>query len=124
MGRKRFDTLHLALAEATGVSSGAAQRVPKLLLQDAVGGPSLTALTNTERIDDADVGASRCYCVSGHLADYKVTLWIDQQTSLLRRVQMLSKLDDGTAVDETTNYEPAIDERIAEGELAFNPPGG
>jgi outer membrane lipoprotein-sorting protein len=120
-GWKRPASLGLGLAEATGVSGGTAQTVPKLLLPGEVSGVALTDLANVERIADADVGAARCYCLRGRLADFTMTLWIDQKTYLLLRLERVTQSDSLDA-EEVTTYEPEMNILISDAELEFIPP--
>jgi outer membrane lipoprotein-sorting protein len=120
MGTSTPESLQLALAEAAGVTGGAAQLVPKLLLGEAAGGSLLTVLEDVQRLEDSAVGGQRCHVVTGHFADGTVTLWIDQETNLLRRAQILAELDDGTPASTTMDLEPSIDEEIGDDELAFD----
>lgn len=117
----RADDLQSALAEATGVSGGTALMVPTLLLPADGSGALLKQMTDVERIADSDVGAAHCYCLRGRLGESSVTVWIDQQTHLLLRMERLSKSDDLEATEVTT-YEPEIDIQIADAELELIPP--
>jgi outer membrane lipoprotein-sorting protein len=95
--------------------------VPKLLLPGEVSGVALTDLANVERIADADVGAARCYCLRGRLADFTMTLWIDQKTYLLLRLERVTQSDSLDA-EEVTTYEPEMNILISDAELEFIPP--
>jgi len=116
-GWKSHDSLHLPLAAATGVSGGTAAIVPELLIPaDVSGFPLTNMMTNVERLADADVGTARCYCLRGRLADFTATIWIDQQTHLLLRMERLMQ-DDGDEATEVTTYEPEIDIQIGDADL-------
>jgi len=120
-GWKSHDNLHLPLAAATGVSGGTAAIVPELLLPADVSGFPLTEMmTNVERLADADVGTARCYCLRGRLADFTITIWIDQQTNLLLRMERLMQ-SDGDEATEITTYEPEIDIQIGDADLELEP---
>jgi len=121
-GWKSHDNLHLPLAAATGVSGGTAAIVPELLLPADVSGFPLTEMmTDVERLADADVGTARCYCLRGRLADFTITMWIDQQTHLLLRMERIMQ-SDGDEATEITTYEPEIDIQIADADLELEPP--
>ena len=113
-GIEKVESLGLALAGATGVSGGAAHTVPALLLPIEVGAGSRTLIETTElsRLADAKLGKVDCFCIKGKSADDLITLWIDKKTFLLRRIDEPHK---------TTTYDPAIDEKVPENSLNFNP---
>ena len=117
---KSHDSLHLPLAAATGVSGGTAAIVPELLLPADVSGFPLTEMSDVERLADADIGTARCYCLRGHLFDFTMTIWVDQQTHLLLRMERLMQDDDGEATEVTT-YEPEIDIQIGDADLELDP---
>ncbi len=80
-------SLSLALAGATGVSSGSAHVVPRLLLPDEVGGRSLADMTRLERLEDADCDGAPCARIAGFYAGERRTIWIELGTLLLRRIE-------------------------------------
>jgi hypothetical protein len=122
-GYEKPESLELALAALAGVSGGSSVTVPKLLLADAVHGPVLTEMTDVVRLEDADLGSSRCYCLRGRQASCTRTVWIDQTSHLLLRV--VSELDvDGQQAEVSITYEPVIDEPIPADLLAFGSPEG
>jgi hypothetical protein len=106
-------TFSLAIAGATGVSKGAAQHIPALLMPGELPGRKLTDQDDqVTRIQDARVATSECYRIQRALqlptAVATETLWIDEQSFLIRRIDKFS--DKGDIVVETvTSYEPQID---------------
>lgn len=120
-GVEKPESLGLALAGATGVSGGSAHKVPALLLPKEVGGRRLTDITEAKRVEDAKIDKLDCFRIEGKYADSQMTLWIDQKTFLVRRIDAQTKFDDFRA-EETTTYDSAIDEDIPDKKLEFDPP--
>jgi hypothetical protein len=147
-GVERSSSLGLALAGATGVSGGAAHTVPALLLPRRVGGRRLTGLADVARLEDGDAGGAGCYRVRGQLllppeaeAEMRrevkrvtgrdpgrtevapAVVWIDRRTLLVRRIEEADRFRTGGTV-EVTEYEPAVNVRVAAAALRFDPPPG
>lgn len=120
-GVQKPESLGLALAGATGVSSGSAHTVPALLLPEEVEGWRLMDMTEAKRVDDAKFDNVDCFRIEGKCADSPTTLWIDQKTFLVRRIDAQSRFDD-FRTEETTTYDPVIDEEIPDKKLEFDPP--
>lgn len=114
-------SLDMGLAGATGVSGGSAHTVPVLLLPGVVTGRSTKDMTVVTRLSDVDCGSSVCSRVEGVYAGRKRTLWIDLKSYLLRRVEFSTAFPK-FHTQETTTYEPAVDETIPMEVLEFNPP--
>jgi hypothetical protein len=139
-------SLGLALAGATGVSSGSAHTVPSLLMAPELGEWRLSYLEEVISLGDVRLDDITCYRLQGWdppseanpSADEEflrltgqpperevagpLTLWIDRGTFLLRRIEEQVQYE--TYRTETiTTYEPAMGIRIGEGEVRFDPPG-
>ncbi|MBN9520994.1 hypothetical protein J0H58_21140 [bacterium] len=143
------ESLDLALAGATGVSGGAAQTVPGLLLPDRDAGRRLTELAELRLLGDESLGGVACYRLAGRFptdppdpeeearereefirltgrppqrAEHSpLTLWVDRGTFLLRRIDESVRFE--TFRTETvTTYEPQVGVRIPEEDLRFDPP--
>ena len=114
-------SLEIALARATGVSGGSAHTVPALLMPDQIGGRRLTDVSDARRIEDARLEDIDCFRIQGLLGSSSATLWIDKNTSLVRRIDSQAEFDD-FSTRTTTTYEPVIDGEVTAGMLAFDPP--
>ena len=79
-------SLERALGAARGVSGASSYTIPDLLLDFATGFPRVTRPANAERKADADLEGTRCFVIASGTADEPVTLWIEQETFLLRRI--------------------------------------
>jgi outer membrane lipoprotein-sorting protein len=119
-GVEKPESLGLALAGATGVSGSSAHTVPALLLPKEVEGRRLTDMSEAKRIDDAKLDKVDCFRIEGKFGGSPTTLWIDQKSFLVRRIDSQKKFDDFRT--ETTTYDPAIDEEIPNKKLEFDPP--
>jgi hypothetical protein len=82
------NTLNMALAQATGISSGSAHTIGRLLLRD-VSGLSFLDLVGARLMADAAVGGHQCYAISAqHPRGGEWQLWIEKDTLLLRKLRM------------------------------------
>jgi len=120
-GIKKPASLRLALAAATGVSSSSAKTVPALLIPDEVGGGRLTGITEAQRIEDAKLDKVECFRIQGQYAGSPMTIWVEKETFLVRRIDSQKKFDD-FRTERTTTYEPVINGEISDKMLEFDPP--
>lgn len=115
------ESLSLALAGATGVSSGSAHTVPALLLPEEIGGRKLTEMTEAKKLEDARLDKADCFRIQGLYVAKPMTLWIDKKTFLVRRMDTENKFDN-FRTESTTTYDPVLDGKIADKMLEFDPP--
>jgi hypothetical protein len=115
------ESLNSALGAATGVSGGSAHTIPVLLLPGEVEGRRLTDMTDVKRIADATLGGVDCFRVEGTYANVPRTVWVEQKTFLVRRIEFESTFP-SFRTQETTTYEPVVDKPVAQELLEFNPP--
>jgi outer membrane lipoprotein-sorting protein len=121
-GAKKMDSLSTALAQTSGASGGSANTIPALLLPDRVGGFRLTNLSDLKRIDDAACNGSICFRLLGRFsAESSMTIWIDNRTFLLRRIDSMRKSAQFTR-EQTTAFEPVLDGQISDQALELNAP--
>lgn len=124
-GNQEANSLEMALAGATGVSSGAAHTIPRLLIPSVVTGWSLTDLTRPCLVGEANVDGVRCYQIKGtDVMGSAQTVWIEKGTFLVRKIHEKMKLDEGTVVEETTVYRPKANPKIDPSRFRFTPPRG
>ena len=122
-GVQKPESLKLALAGATGVSSGSAHTVPALLLPKEVGGRRLTELTAAKRAKDAKLDKVDCFRIEGMFLNAATTVWIDKNTYLVRRIDA-KKSFDNFRTEATTTYDPVINAETPDKALEFDPPKG
>ena len=112
-GIEKAKSLHLAVAGATGVSGGSAHVIPALLLPDVVGGANLTAITDVKRAEDGKLDKAECFRVEGKFGKQPITLWIDKKSYLVRRIDEQTTFDT-FRTEQTTTYDPTINDKIAD----------
>jgi hypothetical protein len=80
-------SVNLAIAKGTGISSGAAHTISRLLLPD-VGGLSILELVDVQASEDATIADVQCLSVTAQhprgAGEWK--LWIEKDTLLIRRM--------------------------------------
>ena len=109
-------TMGMSIAYATGVSHGASHTIPRLLMGEEVGG---FTLANDSWLDstpprEESINGRACYRISGGYANSdKITLWIDKESFLIRRLDSLG---------DTTTYSPQLNVRIDPAVFQFQPP--
>ncbi|MCB9896765.1 MAG: hypothetical protein H6825_02050 [Planctomycetes bacterium] len=118
--------LEVALAAAAGVSGGTSITLPNLLIP-GLPSPPLLALTDVARLEDARLGEHECLRIAGTgLADRRVTLWIDETTLLLVRIDQDYALNGPHGgqypTTQITTYEPVLDAHVPREALEFDVP--
>jgi hypothetical protein len=127
-GVKTEDPLVKALFAAVAESMSTSSYVPDLLTAkrgDGMHMGALSGLTDPERLGDAGHDGAQCFRVQflpNGVAEHRTTLWIEQKSFLLRRVDERFRYPDFCA-EQTTTYTPVLDEEIADALLEFRPPG-
>lgn len=131
-------SLAQALAAATGTSQGVSYRVPSLLLPgDAPTGKPPLDLNYALRIGDEEEAGYGCFRIRGQsirtprtlgegeqavvLRENSMTIWIDKQSYLVRRVEE-TNVYETFRTDMVTTYSPEIDVEIPSEELDFGAP--
>jgi hypothetical protein len=72
-------------------------------------------------IEDGELQNIECFRLEYSFRDEQVTLWIDKQSYLVRRIDERIKADD-VRIERTTTYDPTIDGKITDEMLEFDPP--
>jgi outer membrane lipoprotein-sorting protein len=114
-------------------TQSAVVKIPTLLYSKANLGGDFTNFANAKLEGNEDVGGHRCYRLTGKASDSyaasgkevnirKMTLWIDAESSLLRRVREEWPPVGGTATRTTTTYEPQANPTIEQDKFKFVPP--
>jgi outer membrane lipoprotein-sorting protein len=114
-------SLGMAIAGATGVSSGSANTIPALLLPKEICGYAVVDLAGAKRIDDATCEKDECFRIEGDWFGSPTTIWIDKATYLIRRIDSSHQFED-FRTEDTTTYEPEINGDIPDKLLEFDPP--
>ena len=120
-GVQRPESLQLAVGGATGVSSGSAAQIPGMLMPDKLKGWGGVHISDAKRIEDGKLDKGECFRLVGNYVDNPITLWIDKQSYLVRRIDEQATFDT-FRTEQTTTYEPVIDGEITDKMLEFDPP--
>ena len=120
-GIQKPESLQLAVAGATGVSSGSAARIPAMLMPDKLEGWGGVHIRDAKRIEDGPLDEVECFRLEGKYVDDPITLWIDKKSYLVRRIDEQATFDTFRTQMMTT-YEPVIDGEITDELLEFDPP--
>lgn len=118
---KREHSLGMALAGATGVSGGSAHTIPSLLMPAEIGGRRLTDLEAAKLGHNQMIDGHACFTVEATYAGDPITIWIDEQTYLVRRIDSTS-LFNNFRTTESTVYDPIVNEEVDPKRLNFNAP--
>lgn len=107
-GVEEEESLGMAIAGATGVSSGSAHTVAVLLMEETIGGNSMSDMKSLTRLPDAGYEGSLCYRVTGETrGGANPTLWIDKNTFLLRRIDWSREFAE-FRTNTITTYAPEV----------------
>jgi RNA polymerase sigma factor (sigma-70 family) len=120
-GIDKPESLDLPLGGAAGVSGNSSLNIPQLLLPDKMGWRRL-ALTEPKRAEDGKLDKVECYRVEGKYGGNPITIWIDKKSYLVRRIDEEAMFDN-FRTEQTTTYDPTIDEKITDKMLEFDAPG-
>ena len=121
-GVRKMDSLTTALAQTSGPSGGSASSIPALLFPDRVGGFRLSNLSELKRIEDTAFDGSICFRLFGRFStESAMTLWIDNRTFLLRRIDSQRKSAQFNR-EQTTTYDPVLDSQVNDYLLEFSAP--
>ena len=115
-------SLALAIAFFTGISDGTAYTIPALLMPSEVTGIKLTDMRKPVRGEDQSIDGRNCFSIQGQLPEGRSTIWIDQESFLVRRIEQSYPLVEGVTVAERTDYQPVINQDVAAKLLEYNPP--
>ena len=120
-GIRTFESLSLALAGATGVSSSAAINVPSLLMSDLGDSHRIQTLSQLRLTGEETIGGQTAFGIEGR--DWRsnlVTIWIDKESFLLLKIYETKKFE-SFETETTTTYRPHINANISPEKLAFQP---
>ena len=115
-----------AIAGATGISSGSAHTVLRMLLGDEeIGGFTWTDLNNTSVLEETMFEEVLCYHIKGtHPHGEVYELWIGKSDLLLRKVRHETKDSDRVTTEEEVRRNIHVNEPIAVAVFDYKPPIG
>ena len=120
-GIQEPESLEIAMSQAIGFTGGDVGRIPGMLMPQRLGGWVDLDLIDPQRIEDGELHNIECFRLEYSFRDEQVTLWIDKQSYLVRRIDERIK-DDDVRIERTTTYDPTIDGEITDRMLDFDPP--
>ncbi|TWU27910.1 protein kinase domain-containing protein [Novipirellula artificiosorum] len=120
-GNQKPESLELAMAQAIGFTGGDVGRIPAMLMPKNLDGWVDLDLIDPRQIEDGSLQSAECFRLEYSFRDEQVTLWIDKQSYLVRRIDERIKSDD-IRIERTTNFDPTIDGKITDEMLEFDPP--
>jgi outer membrane lipoprotein-sorting protein len=114
-------------------TGGAAMKIPTLLYGKSNLAAEMLNIANPLLDGDEDVGGRRCHRVVGRASDtygatgrevniHKVTVWIDAESFLVRKMLEEWKPLPGQRSRVTTSYEPRANPTLEEEKFKFRPP--
>jgi hypothetical protein len=112
--RNAGDSLSREIARATGVSSGSAHQVPRLLMPDILSGWNLTEPESARIVGDETVDGESCTQVHLRGRGGPSDVWINKRTFLIEKIVRRSSV----AVS-TTTYRPVVNGAVQPSELTF-----
>ena len=104
-----------AVAGFTGISSGAACNVPKLLLPGRISIGILDRMTDLVFVKTESIRNEPCEVIFSDIQDTK--LWISQKSHLILRIE--EKLGN---INEVSEYFPSINGKVPDSKFIFTPP--
>jgi hypothetical protein len=120
-GIQEPESLDLAIAQALGFSGGDVSRIPAMLMPQELDGWGDLDIIDPQQIEDGKLQNVECSRLEYNFRDEQITLWIDKQSYLVRRIDERIK-SDGFRIERTTTYDPAINGKISDKMLEFDPP--
>lgn len=104
------DSLDMAIAGATGVSSKSAHHVPRLLMPGKITGRALTHLESLKLLSPETINGVDCFRIEGNITIGGInTLWIEKSSYLIRKIVERFKND---PVEHITVYQPELNIEI------------
>jgi outer membrane lipoprotein-sorting protein len=117
---EKEEELSLAIAGATGISRGAAHKVPTLLLNDD---PLLASLKQLKLLGEETFEGELCYRISGKSsASDEYELWIAKKDFLLRKLKNRTDFEDFYTITEEIHRNIKLNQPIAQDVFNFKPP--
>lgn len=105
------DSLEIASAKLTGISSGIAHNIPALLMADKIGGRAILDVTDLNRPVVEELGRKGCYRLEGLFAGDRIKFWIDRESFVI--LKMVQYLDLERVVNERTSlFSPRLNEQL------------
>jgi len=124
-GAEEESSFRDAIEDAVPTSGGAAQTIPVLIGANKVGGRSIADMLHAKRLQNAVQDGVICFRVQGQRTKTEpglVTLWIDQKTFLIRRIDSSHEFKD-FKTETTKIYQPQVNVPVPAEKFELNIPG-
>ena len=116
---ERVESIGTAIGYAAGISTGAAEMVTALLMDD-IGGFRFTEMKNISLLREEEFEGELCFVVRGyHPSGTPIHLWISKKDFLLRKER--EKGEDGNLYEDIRRI-VKFNEQISEQKFQFSPP--
>jgi serine/threonine protein kinase len=112
-------SLETELAGIAGGSTFIAHNVPHLLLGTKGIPPYLAELDGAKLLETQRLESTLCHRVEGKSGAWNVVLWVDEQSGLMRRLELRNRF-----AASVTDFQPIANEAITDELLEFRPPAG
>lgn len=120
---EKDESLVMGIAGATGVSSGAAHTLSRLLMEEIMSGFALTDLTDLSIVGSEQFEGELCYRINGkHPSGSVFELWIGKSDYLVRKLRTRSKFESFSTLEEEIHRNIKINAPIASSVFNFKPP--
>ncbi|HSL55603.1 MAG TPA: DUF2092 domain-containing protein [Pyrinomonadaceae bacterium] len=119
---EKEESLGLAVAGATGVSSTTVNTVSDLLLPDELGPSALKRLTRVSLLGEDVFEGVHCYRIKATEDGESIELWIGKNDLLLRKLRRERKQGDELRIREEIRKKIQVDQAIAENVFNYKPP--
>jgi len=119
---EKEESLPLAIAGATGVSSRTVNTVSDLLLPDEFGGSTLKRLTKISLVGEDMFEGVPCYRIKAIEDGEAVELWVGKKDFLLRKLRRETKYGERVSIDEEVRRKLQTEQSIPEAVFNYKPP--
>lgn len=119
---EKEESLGLAVAGATGVSSRTVNTVSDMLLPDELGPSSLKTLAKVSLLGEDVFEGTPCYRIKGMEDDETTELWVGKNDFLLRKLKRERKQGDELLIREEMRRNIQVGHPISESVFNYNPP--
>lgn len=119
---EKEESLSMAVAGATGITSLTVNTIFDLLLPDEMGGSIFKRLVNVSLAGEDEFEGVSCYRIKATGGDEPYELWIGKTDFLLRKLRRESKVDDTLWIYEDVRRKIQLDQSIADVVFNYKPP--
>jgi outer membrane lipoprotein-sorting protein len=119
---EKEESLSLAIAGATGISSGTVNTVSELFLPDEAGRSMLKRLEKVSLTGEEVFEGVRCHRIKATDGGDPVELWVGKNDFLLRKFRRETKYEDRLRIEEEIRRKIQVNQSIPEVVFNYKPP--